>query len=113
MNARRCVVALAIAFGFCMWKAKFILGILVRPLAQAFPPGQGRLIYTNFGNIVPTLFVALDFGLVSVVALAVVCIAAQVVLGGNHDVAFFALQGFVFESFEVVSTSGEELALSF
>jgi len=43
----RCVVALGIAFAFCMWKAKFILGLLVRPLVQAFPPGQGKLIYTK------------------------------------------------------------------
>ena len=43
----RCVIALSIAFAFSMWKAKVILGILVRPLAHAFPPGQGRLIYTK------------------------------------------------------------------
>ena len=43
----RCVVAIGIAFGFCMWKAKYIFALLVRPLAQAFPPGQGRLVYTK------------------------------------------------------------------
>ena len=43
----RCVIALAIAFGICLYFADDIFGILVRPLTEAFPPGQGRLIYTK------------------------------------------------------------------
>ncbi|MBD3729752.1 MAG: twin-arginine translocase subunit TatC [Sphingomonadales bacterium] len=44
----RCVVALAISFGVCLYFADDIFGLLVRPLAQAFPDGQhGRLIYTK------------------------------------------------------------------
>lgn len=43
----RCVVALAITFGVCLYFAEDIFGFLVRPLTEAFPPGQGRLIYTK------------------------------------------------------------------
>jgi sec-independent protein translocase protein TatC len=43
----RCVLALGIAFAGCMYFARDIFAILVRPLAQAFPPGQGRLVYTK------------------------------------------------------------------
>lgn len=43
----RCVIALAIAFGISLYFADDIFGILVRPLTEAFPPGQGRLIYTK------------------------------------------------------------------
>ena len=43
----RCVIALAIGFGICLYFADDIFGILVRPLTEAFPPGQGRLIYTK------------------------------------------------------------------
>lgn len=43
----RCVYALAAAFAVCMYFADDIFAILARPLTQAFPPGQGRLIYTK------------------------------------------------------------------
>jgi len=43
----RCVIALGIAFAVCMYFAQDIFAILVRPLAHAFPPGQGRLVYTK------------------------------------------------------------------
>jgi sec-independent protein translocase protein TatC len=43
----RCVVALAITFAICLYFADDIFGILVRPLSAAFPPGEGRLIYTK------------------------------------------------------------------
>lgn len=43
----RCVVALAITFGVCLYFAEDIFGFLVHPLTEAFPPGQGRLIYTK------------------------------------------------------------------
>lgn len=43
----RCVYALAAAFAVCMYFADDIFGILVRPLTEAFPPGQGKLIYTK------------------------------------------------------------------
>ena len=43
----RCVFVLAIAFAVCVGFADEIFGFLVRPLTAAFPPGQGKLIYTQ------------------------------------------------------------------
>jgi sec-independent protein translocase protein TatC len=43
----RCVFVLMIAFFGCFYFADEIFGFLVRPLTEAFPPGQGRLIYTK------------------------------------------------------------------
>ena len=43
----KCVLALGVAFAVCLYFADDIFGFLVRPLTQAFPPGQGRLIYTK------------------------------------------------------------------
>jgi sec-independent protein translocase protein TatC len=59
----RCVYALAISFAVCFYFADDIFGILVRPLTHAFPPGQGKLIYTKlyeafFVNIKVALFAA-------------------------------------------------------
>ncbi len=43
----RAIIALVIAFGGCLYFASDIFGVLVRPLAAAFPPGQGKLVYTK------------------------------------------------------------------
>src|SRR5687767_1004104 len=43
----RCVIALAIAFGVCLYFADPIFEILVWPLAASFPAGEGKLIYTK------------------------------------------------------------------
>ena len=43
----RIVVALALAFAVCLYFAGDIFGFLVRPLTAAFPPGEGRLVYTK------------------------------------------------------------------
>jgi len=43
----RCVIALAITFAVCLYFADDIFGILVRPLTEAFPAGEGRLIFTR------------------------------------------------------------------
>ena len=43
----RSVIALALAFGVCLYFAEDIFGFLVRPLTAAFPPGEGRLVYTK------------------------------------------------------------------
>ncbi len=43
----RAVIALMIAFGICLYFADDIFGLLVRPLTQAFPDGEGRLIFTR------------------------------------------------------------------
>jgi sec-independent protein translocase protein TatC len=59
----RCVYTIAIAFVVCFYFADAILGILVQPLTHAFPPGQGKLIYTKlysafFVNLKVSLFAA-------------------------------------------------------
>jgi sec-independent protein translocase protein TatC len=43
----KCVLALGVAFAVCLYFADDIFAILVRPLAAAFPAGQGKLIYTK------------------------------------------------------------------
>jgi sec-independent protein translocase protein TatC len=43
----RCIFVLAIAFGVCMYFASDIFGFLTQPLLKAFPPGQGKLVYTK------------------------------------------------------------------
>jgi len=43
----RCILALVVAFFVCFYFANDIFGFLVRPLTNAFPPGQGKLIYTQ------------------------------------------------------------------
>ena len=43
----RCVLALAVGFGIGLYFADRVYGFLVRPLEAAFPPGEGRLIYTK------------------------------------------------------------------
>ncbi len=43
----RCVYALGLAFAVSFYFADDIFGFLVRPLTAAFPPGEGKLIYTK------------------------------------------------------------------
>lgn len=43
----RAVMALVLAFAVCLYFADQIFAVLVRPLAAAFPAGEGRLIYTK------------------------------------------------------------------
>ncbi|MFB0613527.1 twin-arginine translocase subunit TatC [Aurantiacibacter poecillastricola] len=43
----KAVGALAVAFAVCLYFADDIFGLLVRPLTEAFPEGQGRLVYTQ------------------------------------------------------------------
>lgn len=43
----RIIFALLIAFFVCFYFADEIFGFLIRPLTAAFPPGQGKLIYTK------------------------------------------------------------------
>lgn len=45
------VFALAIAFGVCFYFAGDILGFLVRPLTDAFPAGEGKLIFTQLYEV--------------------------------------------------------------
>ena len=43
----RCVVALGLGFCIGLYFADDVYGFLVRPLEAAFPPGEGKLIYTK------------------------------------------------------------------
>ncbi len=43
----RAVLALIVAFAVCFYFADEIFGFLVRPLTAAFPPGEGKLVYTK------------------------------------------------------------------
>ncbi|MBT0670055.1 twin-arginine translocase subunit TatC [Novosphingobium profundi] len=40
-------LAFGVAFAICFYFANDIFAILVRPLTEAFPPGEGKLIYTK------------------------------------------------------------------
>lgn len=43
----RAMLALILAFCVCLYFASDIFGFLIRPLTEAFPPGQGKLVYTK------------------------------------------------------------------
>jgi sec-independent protein translocase protein TatC len=43
----RAIAALIVAFALCLYFASDIFGFLIRPLTEAFPPGQGKLVYTK------------------------------------------------------------------
>ena len=47
----RALLALAVGFAVCLYFADDILGILVRPLKQAFPDGEGQLIFTKLPEV--------------------------------------------------------------
>jgi sec-independent protein translocase protein TatC len=59
----RAFIALGLAFAVCLYFSDQIFAILVRPLAEAFPHGEGKLIYTKlyeafFVNIKVAMFAA-------------------------------------------------------
>jgi sec-independent protein translocase protein TatC len=47
----RALLALAVGFGVCLYFADGILGVLVFPLKQAFPDGEGQLIFTKLPEV--------------------------------------------------------------
>jgi sec-independent protein translocase protein TatC len=47
----RALLALGVGFAVCLYFADDILGILVRPLKQAFPDGEGQLIFTKLPEV--------------------------------------------------------------
>jgi Tat protein translocase TatB subunit len=47
----RALLALAVGFGVCLYFADEILGFLVLPLKQAFPKGEGQLIFTKLPEV--------------------------------------------------------------
>lgn len=47
----RSVLALAVGFGVCLYFADPILGFLIQPLKDAFPNGEGQLIFTKLYEV--------------------------------------------------------------
>ena len=47
----RCVAALVVAFGVCLYFADQILGFLIQPLKRAFAGGEGQLIFTKLYEV--------------------------------------------------------------
>ena len=47
----RCVLALLVAFGVCLYFADVILGFLIQPLRDSFADGQGQLIFTKLYEV--------------------------------------------------------------
>lgn len=47
----RCVLALAVGFGVCLYFADPILAFLVQPLKDSFPDGKGQLIFTKLPEL--------------------------------------------------------------
>lgn len=47
----RCLLALAVGFGICLYFADQILGFLIQPLKDAFPQGEGQLIFTKLYEV--------------------------------------------------------------
>ena len=70
----RAIVALAISFAVCMYFAEDIFALLVRPLAYAFPEGEGRLVYTK---LYEAFFVEIKVGLFAAFFLSFPIIANQ------------------------------------
>ena len=70
----RCVAALVVAFGICLYFADPILGFLIQPLKSAFPDGEGQLIFTKLYEV---FFVELKVALFAGFCLSFPIIANQ------------------------------------
>ena len=70
----RCVAALLVGFGICLYFADPIIGFLVQPLKNAFPSGQGQLIFTKLYEV---FFVELKVALFAGFCLSFPIIANQ------------------------------------
>jgi sec-independent protein translocase protein TatC len=70
----RCIAALAVAFGVCFYFVKPIMAFLVAPLAEAFPNGSGRLVYTK---LYEAFFVELKVSLFAAFVLSFPVLANQ------------------------------------
>ncbi len=70
----RAIGALAVAFCICLYFASDIFGFLIRPLTEAFPPGQGKLVYTK---LYEAFFVELKVALFGAFMLSFPVIANQ------------------------------------
>ena len=71
----RSILALAVAFCVCFYFADDIFSFLVRPLTAAFPPGQGKLIYTK---LYEAFFVEIKVALFAAFCVSFLIIANQI-----------------------------------
>ena len=105
----RAVAALAVAFGICFYFADNILGFLAAPLTQAFPAGEGRLIYTKLYEV---FFVELKVALFAAFCISFPIIANQLwafVAPGLYAREKKAFLPFLFAT-PVLFTAGASLA---
>lgn len=70
----RSIFALLVGFGVCFYFADPIIGFLVQPLKDAFPEGEGQLIFTKLPEV---FFVELKVGLFAGFMLSFPIIANQ------------------------------------
>ncbi len=70
----RAVAALAVAFGICFYFADQIFAFLAKPLTEAFPAGEGKLIYTKLYEV---FFVELRVSLFAAFCISFPIIANQ------------------------------------
>ena len=70
----RCVFALVLAFAGCLYFADPILGFLIQPLKDAFPDGEGQLIFTRLYEV---FFVELKVALFAGFCIAFPVVANQ------------------------------------
>jgi len=69
------ILALVIAFAICFYFAEQIFGILVQPLTNAFPAGEGKLIYTK---LYEAFFVEIKVAMFSAFFIAFPILANQI-----------------------------------
>lgn len=117
----RCILALGAAFCVCLYFANDIFGILVHPLTEAFPAGEGKLVYTKlyeafFVEIKVALFAAffISFPIIANQLWAFIApglyakekkaflpflIATPVLFGGGASLAYFIVMPTAFKFF--------------
>ncbi len=105
----RSIMALGLAFCFCFYFADDIFAFLVKPLTAAFPPGQGKLIYTK---LYEAFFVEIKVALFAAFCLSFPIIANQIwafVAPGLYAKEKKAFLPFLFAT-PVLFTAGAALA---
>ncbi|WP_374281958.1 twin-arginine translocase subunit TatC [Novosphingobium sp.] len=105
----RSIVALGAAFCVCFYFADDIFSFLVRPLTAAFPPGQGKLIYTK---LYEAFFVEIKVALFAAFCVSFPIIANQIwafVAPGLYAKEKKAFLPFLFAT-PVLFTAGAALA---
>ncbi len=71
----RAIAAITVSFFICLYFASDIFGFLIRPLTEAFPAGQGKLVYTK---LYEAFFVEIKIALFAAFFLSFPIIANQI-----------------------------------